>query len=603
MKRKITIILLSALTGLNAYGQTIKGVDVSSYEGTINWAQVKAGGYTFAFAKATEGIALTDSYYVGNQVNGNAAGMVMGSYHFARPENNSATAEANYFLSVAGPYIKACHLPPVLDVEDPPGGPGLSTYFTSAQLTSWIQTWMSTVQNATGVAPIIYIGPSNASFVNSSLNTYGLWIDDYNSNPNNPPPNIGVWTKWEFKQFTWTATVPGISGTANVDADVFNGTLSAFKTAIGCNPVTADFTSDAKSVCPGSTVKFTDKSTSTGTISGWSWTFAGGNPATSSAQNPSVVYSTPGTYSVKELITSSAGKDSVTYLTYIHVASSGSLPLAQDFQGASFPPAGWFMNIPNPYDSLWQLCTSRGYNSTQCMYFPANCGNTGNITGQRQQLYTPDYSFTGVWNAELSFDVAYEPSKLPTYSDTLCVYYSTDCGTTWKNIYSRGGATLSTTGSTTGAGTDTAGSHGHGCFIPPNTSAWRRDSVSLSALNGMSNVMFSFENRSGWGNILYLDNINIVTGPLSVPNLKSNDLVKVYPNPNRGSFIISYQGFASEKARVVIYDLLGQELESRQIDSDRMEMNLQVKPGMYFYRVLAEQSGVLISRGNLVIQN
>jgi hypothetical protein len=88
-----------------------------------------------------------------------------------------------------------------------------------------------------------------------------------------------------------------------------------------------------------------------------------------------------------------------------------------------------------------------------------------------------------------------------------------------------------------------------------------------------------------------------------VPNLKSNDLVKVYPNPNRGSFIISYQGFASEKARVVIYDLLGQELESRQIDSDRMEMNLQVKPGMYFYRVLAEQSGVLISRGNLVIQN
>jgi GH25 family lysozyme M1 (1,4-beta-N-acetylmuramidase) len=98
-------------------------VDVSFYEGTINWAQVKAGGYTFAFAKATKGTTITDSYFVSNQINGNAAGMVMGAYHFGRPENNSATAEANYFLSVAGPYIKACHLPPALDVEDPPRAP------------------------------------------------------------------------------------------------------------------------------------------------------------------------------------------------------------------------------------------------------------------------------------------------------------------------------------------------------------------------------------------------------------------------------------------------------------------------------------------------
>ncbi|HXP52457.1 MAG TPA: glycoside hydrolase family 25 protein, partial [Bacteroidia bacterium] len=190
--------------GLQA--QTIMGIDVSSYEGTVNWASVKAGGYTFAFAKATEGVGLTDSYFVSNETNGTAAGMIMGAYHFAHPENNTATAEANYFLSVAGPYIKACHLPPVLDLEDPPSGPALSTYFTSAQLTTWVQTWMQAVQTATGIAPIIYIGPSNASFVGSSLNTYGLWIDDYNSNPANPPPNIGVWTNWDFKQYSWTGT-------------------------------------------------------------------------------------------------------------------------------------------------------------------------------------------------------------------------------------------------------------------------------------------------------------------------------------------------------------------------------------------------------------
>jgi hypothetical protein len=143
----------------------------------------------------------------------------------------------------------------------------------------------------------------------------------------------------------------------------------------------------------------------------------------------------------------------------------------------------------------------------------------------------------------------------------------------------------------------------HGCFIPPSAGAWRIDSTGLSALNGMRDVMFSFENRSGWGNILYLDNINIQTGPLSVPHLKGNELVKTYPNPNRGSFVISYPGFASEKARLVIYDLLGQEKESRQLENDHFELNLQVKPGMYFYSVLAENRGILIAHGNLVMQN
>ncbi len=213
----------------------ITGVDVSSYEGNINWANVKNAGYKFGFAKATEGVSITDSYFINNQVNGAAAGLPMGAYHFARPENNSATAEANYFLSVASAYIHSCNLPPVLDVENPPTGPSLQTFFTSAQLTTWIQTWCTTVQNATGIAPIIYIGPSNAAYLNSSINTYGLWIDDYNSNPNNAPANIGVWTTWEFKQYSWTGTVPGISGAGGIDMDVFNGDTVAFKALLGCN--------------------------------------------------------------------------------------------------------------------------------------------------------------------------------------------------------------------------------------------------------------------------------------------------------------------------------------------------------------------------------
>ncbi len=601
-----------AKSGSELHAQTILGVDVSSYEGTINWTKVKASGITFAFAKATEGVGLTDSYFAGNEVNGNAAGVVMGAYHFAHPENNTPVAEANYFLSVAGSYIKACHLPPVLDLEDPPSGPSLSAYFTADSLTAWVQVWMTTVKTATGIAPIIYIGPSNASFVKSSLNTWGLWIDDYNSSATAPPPNIGVWKTWNFKQYTWTATIPGISGTANVDGDVFNGTTNQFNTLIACNAVLADFTSNVKSVCPGTSVSFTDKSTSTGTISKWQWTFAGGTPDTSTAQNPTVVYNTPGTYSVKEVVTSSVGKDSITYTTYINVTATGVLPLAEDFQSATFPPTGWYLNLPSVNDSMWELCKSTGYNSTQCMYFPANCGQTVNIAGQRQQLYTPDYSFTGVTNAELSFDVAYEPSNLtstPKYSDTLAVYYSTDCGATWTNIYLKGGATLCTTGSTTSAGTDTAGSHGHGCFVPPSVSAWRRDSVSLAALNGQTNVMFSFESRSGWGNILYLDNINMPSkSTTSVQNIVNNYDVKVYPNPSNGKFTMLVDNgqltMGNEKLQVAVYNMLGEQVYSEvSTVHSQLSIDLGTKAaGVYFYRVMTESGNKLVAEGKLVVQ-
>ena len=209
----------------------ILGVDVYSGNSTINWNQVKAAGYTFAWAKATEGVGYTDSEYLNYAVNGVSAGMKMGAYHFARgdlnPTNAGAINEANYFLSVAQPYITSCQLPPALDLE----GSYWQTNFTSAQLTAWIQNWMTTVETATGIKPVLYIGSSNCSYVNSSLNTYPLWRDDLT---NTPPANIGVWTTWAINQYSWTATVSGISG-SQTDVNIFNGnSMVAFNTFMGC---------------------------------------------------------------------------------------------------------------------------------------------------------------------------------------------------------------------------------------------------------------------------------------------------------------------------------------------------------------------------------
>jgi GH25 family lysozyme M1 (1,4-beta-N-acetylmuramidase) len=212
----------------------ILGVDVYSGNSTINWAQVKAAGYTFAWAKATEGVGYTDSEYLNYAVAGVNAGVKMGAYHFIRADLNptraGAISEANYFLSVAQPYITNCELPPALDVE----GSYLQSNFTSDSLTTWIQNWMTTVQNATGIAPVIYISATNAAYINSSLNTYKLWIDYLSGSPTTTPTNTGVFPTWTINQYSWTGTVPGIAG-SQTDMNVFHGNMAAFNSFMGCS--------------------------------------------------------------------------------------------------------------------------------------------------------------------------------------------------------------------------------------------------------------------------------------------------------------------------------------------------------------------------------
>ncbi len=127
MRKQLLIISALGLLGLKADSQTILGIDVSSYQGNPTWSSVKSAGYTFAYAKATEGDNLTDGSFVYNMTNGTAAGVVMGAYHFCDPIDDAASADATYFLSVAQKYITNCGMPPMLDVEDTPGDAALST--------------------------------------------------------------------------------------------------------------------------------------------------------------------------------------------------------------------------------------------------------------------------------------------------------------------------------------------------------------------------------------------------------------------------------------------------------------------------------------------
>ena len=235
MKIKILTSLVFSLVISIGFCQDILGIDVSNWQGNIDWEQVKADGYTFAWAKSTEGMTYTDPMFFTNMENGLDANVIMGAYHFARPDNNTPQEDAANFLNIASAYIGNGFLPPVLDLENPySGGQAilLTDMFTSEELSNWAQAWMVEVETQTGISPFIYINGNYANYLNSSLTEYGLWFAQPDENLS-PPVNIGTWDDWEFKQYSWWGDIPGIQG--DVDLNIFNGTLQDFNTIIGIN--------------------------------------------------------------------------------------------------------------------------------------------------------------------------------------------------------------------------------------------------------------------------------------------------------------------------------------------------------------------------------
>jgi len=244
MKNKIFVLITILFITQGIIAQTILGIDVSHHQGSINWNLVANDGKVFAYCKATEGMTYQDPNFTTYMTNGTAAGVVMGAYHFARPDNNSATQDANNFITHAQNYIGNGYLPPVLDLEDPNSSTHLDQIYTSSQLTNWVQTWLSTVETQTGVRPIIYTNSNYANFLQSSVNTYGLWIAKPGTSPTTPPTNIGIWNDWVFKQYSWYGSVNGISG--NVDLDVFHGSVSDFNDLTGTSSISNIDNNDIK---------------------------------------------------------------------------------------------------------------------------------------------------------------------------------------------------------------------------------------------------------------------------------------------------------------------------------------------------------------------
>jgi len=192
----------------------VSGIDVSKWQGDIDWAKVKGSGVEFALIRVSDGLSAVDEKFNDNWQGSKDAGLHRGAYQFFRPASDPI-AQAKHFVDAIG-TLEVGDLPPVIDIET---RGGLSPDLIVARA----QQWIDYVEAELGLRPVVYTA---RYFWDGEMNDhpglagYDLWVPHWGPEcPNVPDP----WATWTFFQTTDSGTVPGISGA--VDLDVFNGSL------------------------------------------------------------------------------------------------------------------------------------------------------------------------------------------------------------------------------------------------------------------------------------------------------------------------------------------------------------------------------------------
>lgn len=200
---------------------SIHGLDVSKYQSTIIWEEVKAMKVKnvqlgFAFIKATEGIGNTDSHFKRNWKKTKDNNIVRGAYHFFIASKDGRLQAENFIDRVD---LQTGDLPPVLDVEQLNGT-------SVVHLKKEAKVWLDIIEHHYGVKPIIY---TNVDFytknLGSEFNGYPLWVAHYYQTQQ---PRID--RGWVFWQHSDIGLVNGING--KVDFNVFNGDSADFKSLL-----------------------------------------------------------------------------------------------------------------------------------------------------------------------------------------------------------------------------------------------------------------------------------------------------------------------------------------------------------------------------------
>jgi lysozyme len=233
---RLSLLLLAVLTAgvlilaaprlyrnfeLAAVGYPVKGVDVSHYQGEIDWKALRASGIGFAYIKATEGAHFRDSYFSGNWQRSGEAGIPRGAYHFFSLCKPGAEQAANFIAAVP---VEAGSLPHALDAEQMEA---CSNGQPAADPVAEILAFLDAAEKRFGRRPLIYTTREFYSAYLSDAQREGrldkehFWFRGLHW-----PPRFGSkpWTLWQYHN---RGNRPGIDGP--VDLNAFNGSAAEFE--------------------------------------------------------------------------------------------------------------------------------------------------------------------------------------------------------------------------------------------------------------------------------------------------------------------------------------------------------------------------------------
>lgn len=196
----------------------IYGIDVSSHQPRIDWERVKAGGYEFAFIKATGGTGYRNPEYHRQLAGARGAGLIVGHYHYAfegEAEGRGPVQEADFFLDYAD--IQPGDLV-ALDFEEPEA---------TGNQAPWATSWLVIVTSKLGFKPLFYTYPSyigERQLGTKALAQWPLWYASYPNtfNPDRWPPVPAQWPTIAIWQYSGGTDIPGIPN--DTDANIFDGT-------------------------------------------------------------------------------------------------------------------------------------------------------------------------------------------------------------------------------------------------------------------------------------------------------------------------------------------------------------------------------------------
>ncbi|MBC7865302.1 MAG: T9SS type A sorting domain-containing protein [Bacteroidia bacterium] len=274
-----------------------------------------------------------------------------------------------------------------------------------------------------------------------------------------------------------------------------------------------------------------------------------------------------------------------TMVSNFTVAGGGGqlLPYQEGFETTPFPQNGITLNNPDNATTWARTTVAAKTGAASAFMDDFNY----NASGEVDEMILPALDLTSVSNPQLRFQVAYQmytnPTSNPSYSDTLAVLISTDCGQSWIQLYKKFSTTLTTTTPTFSTNS-----------FDPNSNQWRLEAINLTSYAAVNNAIIKFKHTTDYENQMYIDDINIDTATIfiGVETIDFSNQVIIYPNPANDQVVIRFGEEISASATTIsITDQLGREVVAKMNFPSQYTVNIStaaLASGTYFIRINAK---------------